>query len=539
MQNHKPMAQQEVDDWPICNQQRCMPITPSLHTVSTNSSLSLVSHEKEKLSFAVPLFIRIAVEEKGLHVDRLGNVTWKPNSSIHPRNWPISRKCFDTALICFLECLTTLISNTGSSTAGQTYQLFGISKQLALASFTFSYLIGQAIGGLLLPPISETFGGRTIYVVTTALYSVGNLLIGAFPVLPVVVTCRFCCGFFSAMPGTVAAGSLENMWSVRSRIWTIHLWIVSAVLGISLGPSVATFISTSTLGWRWVYMLAGLLAAGAAALCLHMKESRPSRILRQEIQLIQAETGYDGLYSEDYGVSIDIKTFCHTTLLLPIRLFFTEPIVMLTSVMAATVYAIIYVFPEALPTVYSDFGFTARETSLVNLAIAAGIPLTFLPRLLDIRIADRYKQKGQLEEPEHKISGFVIAAPILAIAFWIFGASVPPLQTHMTPWISIACLAGVGFATIEFDCVLSGYLTDSYSSYAASANAPMSFLRAALSGIFPLFAGDMFDKLNTNNAIFVLAAVASFYCLVALWFVRYGKTFREKSPFATRVATAC
>lgn len=254
-----------------------------------------------------------------------------------------------------------------------------------------------------------------------------------------------------------------------------------------------------------------------------MRESRPSKILHDRVKAIKRDTGFHDLVTGDEEVCNDLRKFCHDSLFLPVRLFFTEPIVTLTSIMAASVYAIIYVFPEILPTVYQQFGYTEQQISLVNLVIAASIPFTFLPRIIDIRMANRRLAAGQADQPEDKITGFILAAPCLAISFWVFAAVIPPGTLHVGAWVSMCCLVGVGFATIEFDNVLSGYLCDSYSAYAASANAPMAFLRASLSGLFPLFAPDLLKVVSANTFVALLAGLATLFVLVALWFRRYGR----------------
>jgi hypothetical protein len=90
----------------------------------------------------------------------------------------------------------------------------------------------------------------------------------------------------------------------------------------------------------------------------------------------------------------------------------------------------------------------------------------------------------------------------------------------------------VGFSVVEFDTVLAGYLTDTYTSHAASANASLSFLRAVLSGVLPLFGHRMFAGLGLNNAMFVLAGLATLYCGVTVLFAKYGKSIRLRSKFA-------
>lgn len=279
------------------------------------------------------------------------------------------------------------------------------------------------------------------------------------------------------------------------------------------------------------------LSAGVSGfstlLCIAMKESRPSAIGRREIKTIARVTGFDGLFYDSIDSVPSFGAFCETSLILPVRLFCTEPIICLTSIMAATVSAIIYMFPEAFPVVFADaFGFNPRQCSLVNLAVPVGVLFTFLPRFYDIKVSNQCRRHNIVAQPEDKIFGFLVAAPILATAFWWFGLTIPPLVTSLSPWIPIASLVLVGFSVVEFDTVLAGYLTDTYTSHAASANASLSFLRAVLSGILPLFGHSMFSALGSNHAMFVLAGLATLYCGVAVLFAKYGRSIRMKSKFA-------
>lgn len=104
--------------------------------------------------------------------------------------------------------------------------------------------------------------------------------------------------------------------------------------------------------------------------------------------------------------------------------------------------------------------------------------------------------------------------------------------THLSPFVSMAALVLVGACTNEFDGLLQGYLTDSYPAYAASANAPLAVLRGILSGSFPIFAETFFSGLGANVAASILAAIATLYCGVAIWFWKRAVQIREASHFA-------
>ena len=54
------------------------------------------------------------------------------------------------------------------------------------------------------------------------------------------------------------------------------------------------------------------------------------------------------------------------------------------------------------------------------------------------------------------------------------------------------------------------------------------------SGLLPLAGRSMFTSLNPNNALIMLAAIATAYCGVAVLLYLYGKRLRQRSPLADR-----
>jgi hypothetical protein len=226
--------------------QRSVSSTSTSSTASASSDSPLID---EKLFFKVPLHVAASLAHRGFDVSAIGKVTWRDNSPLHPRNWSLTRKIYDTAVICFLEMFTTLVSNTGSSTATAGAADLGVSKQIALICITTTYLLAQAVGGLVLPPVAETFGGRNLYILGAFGFTLSCVLMAAHPTLPVVVAGRLVCGFMSALPSTVAVSSFENMFDFRARIWVFHIWMSCAVSALGIEPAVATYISTSSLGW--------------------------------------------------------------------------------------------------------------------------------------------------------------------------------------------------------------------------------------------------------------------------------------------------
>jgi len=46
------------------------------------------------------------IDELGLRLVGDGYVKWKSDAEAHPRNWSVTRKCFDTGLIVMLDLFT-------------------------------------------------------------------------------------------------------------------------------------------------------------------------------------------------------------------------------------------------------------------------------------------------------------------------------------------------------------------------------------------------------------------------------------------------
>jgi hypothetical protein len=152
-------------------------------------------------------------------------------------------------------------------------------------------------------------------------------------------------------------------------------------------------------------------------LFLLIRESRPNRILPKKVEQLKKKYAFEGISVGHIEHALDSRTFVRTSLLRPLHLFFTEPIVFAIIIMGATVYTSAYLLTELLPDIYSGFNFNLRQSGLVFLAIGLGaITFPVITRLYDSRIGNKRKQQGRELVPEDKLLGFFIAAPVQAIA---------------------------------------------------------------------------------------------------------------------------
>lgn len=144
------------------------------------------------------------------------------------------------------------------------------------------YQLGQAIGGCVIPPFSEIVGRRWPYLASCAAFSLFSLVVTAGPGAAVYVG-RFVSGLASAAPSVVVAGSVEDMFNARARVWVVVLWNAGTTAGLCFGPVYAAYISAAAAagagaggGWRWVFRSAAAVTAVLFVALLWVRESRPS-----------------------------------------------------------------------------------------------------------------------------------------------------------------------------------------------------------------------------------------------------------------------
>ncbi|GKZ63138.1 hypothetical protein AnigIFM60653_002700 [Aspergillus niger] len=449
--------------------------------------------------------LNVLAAEHGLELTPDGcHLRWARTNPKHPRNWHPVRKSYDIVVISLLEFFTTCLSTSGATTATAAQVEFGTSKTLTLFLYVSTYLLGQGLGGIVFPPYSESFGRKKLYIFSASLYSVFCLIIAAVPSIPSLVVGRFITGFLSAIPTVVITGSIEDMFNTHDRIFVM----------------------------RWVFYVGAIVSAFLAALLLCIKESRPSLILMREVQTLRKLTGNDTFKAQNPDYMPDLRTFLHLGLLRPLRLFLTEPIVFIVTMIFGVCVALVYLFTEALPPVYEQFGFSTEEASLPFLALGLGVIPNALTRIVDYRIIRRRQKKCGVLKPEHKLTGIYIGAPVLAIALWWFAWTIPPQVTNVNWFVSVVALFFIGYALNELEIVVTAYMADSYLSYAASGFAALSIIRSLLSAAFPLFGSKMFDALGANVAVSILAVLATIFCIVPPLLSRYGEQMRMRSAFA-------
>ena len=177
---------------------------------------------------------------------------------------------------------------------------------------------------------------------------------------------RFFAGFFGACPLTCVGAVFADMFNNRQRGLAITVFAMAVFSGPLFAPFIGGFITTSYLGWRWTGYLTGIMGALALVLALiFLEETYPPVILVNKAADLRRRTKNWGIHAKQEEIEVDFRELIEKNLSRPMRMLFTEPIILLLSVYMAFIYGLLYLFLTFYPIVFEGIhGFSQGVAGL-------------------------------------------------------------------------------------------------------------------------------------------------------------------------------
>ncbi|AWU73667.1 uncharacterized protein C5L36_0A02700 [Pichia kudriavzevii] len=457
-----------------------------------------------------------------------------PDDPLHPHNWPLKKKLIQ----CTLIGANTFAIAFGSAIFAQAVlplsKIYHVHTVVTTLSVTL-YVLGFATGPVIWAPLSEIYGRRPVLVMSSFAFCCFNFAVATSDRLESILICRFFAGCLGAAPLVVVPASFADMFGNQTRGTAIVVFSMCVFCGPLLAPFIGGFIvANHRLGWRWTEFITGILAAASFVLIILFEvETHHPIILVEKAREIKRRTGNWGIHAPHDEFELSIKEIVENNLTRPIRMLFTEPILLLITIYNAFIYGMLYLFLTAYPLVFAGgYGMAPGVAELPYFGLVIG---QFLGGLFCIYCERDYNKKmaaaGGKIIPENRLPPMIaggVAFPIGLLWFCWTGN----YHEHVH-WI-VPTISGLftGFGLIAIFNPSMNYIIDAYLLFAASAMAGNSFLRSTFGGVFPLFASFMFKNMGTNWAGLLLGLFAVVLIACPVGFLKYGKKLRQKSKFA-------
>ncbi|KAJ5223245.1 hypothetical protein N7468_007787 [Penicillium chermesinum] len=465
-------------------------------------------------------------------------ITYGFNDRDNPRNWPKARKWYITCFVSLLNVVTTWCAGGISSGATGIQHEFGVSGEVTTLCLSL-YVLGYAIGPVLLAPLSEYFGRQPVYVVSWFLLFIFQLPLALAPNIGTILVCRFIAGCAGGAPLTNTGGSISDLWDRNDSGGPMAVYGLSSTFGPPMALVVTGYIGLN-LGWRWIFWVLMAITGGVwVLLVLTIPETRHSIILQRKTQRVCKAMKKENLASAASTTDIHaserkgLHELFAITLTRPVRFLFSEPITTFSAIYNGFLYGLVYLFNEAIPLVFGppkghDFNGGEQGLAFLGMAIGPLIAFCFYP------LQERYYLRRVAENqgkgvPEARMWMARAGAIMIPVSLFWFGWTSYKSVHWVVPIIA-SSLFGAGIYIIILSIL--NYVVDSYQTYSASALAGVILVRNVVGAGFPLFATQMYQTLDYEWASSLLAFISILLVPIPFIFFYKGRAIRLRSPWA-------
>ncbi|KAK6382449.1 hypothetical protein LTR65_010881 [Meristemomyces frigidus] len=438
---------------------------------------------------------------------------------------------------------TSLYSNAISAQKTSIVKHFGVSAQAARVGAVL-FLVLYAFGCELWAPWSEEFGRWPILQLSLGLVNLWQIPVALAPNFGTLLAFRALGGLSSA-GGSVTLGMIADLWEADNQQYAVAFVVFSSVGGSILGPIVGGFCE-QFLAWQWCIWIQ--LIFGGAIQLLHfftVPETRTT-IMMNKIAQRRRKEGNPNIWGPDELVPFKDRFSVKEVLVTwtrPFKMFLTEPIVLVLSLLSGFSDALIFMFIQSFSIVYKQWGFNSIEIGLSFIPIGIGYIIAWISFIPAIRrnIKERQaKPDDDRAQYESRLWWLLYTAPCLPIGLIGFAWTIqgPPLH-----WIgSMVFAAIVGIANYSIYMATIDYMICAYGPYSASATGGNGWSRDFLAGVLTVPATPFFTNIgkesgnNLEYACTILFCI-SFVLVIAVYVIYWkGPVLRARSPFAQQLA---
>jgi DHA1 family multidrug resistance protein-like MFS transporter len=253
----------------------------------------------------------------------------------------------------------------------------------------------------------------------------------------------------------------------------ITIFSMTVFTGPLLAPFIGGFIVISDLGWRWTEYLVCIMGFVAFTLNLFfLKETYPPQILVGKAKMLRRRTKNWGIHAKQEEIEVDFQELLQKNFTRPLRMLFTERIVLLLSVYMAFIYGLLYLFLTAYPLVFQ--GVHGMSPGIGGLPFFGMITGQLLAGLLIFIRQPAYQRKlaanNNVPIPEWRLPEVIAGGVAFAAGIFWFGWTGYKADIH---WI-VPTISGVliGFGLLSIFLQALNYLVDAYIMVSRPARTP-------------------------------------------------------------------
>ncbi|GKT91833.1 major facilitator superfamily transporter [Colletotrichum tofieldiae] len=460
-------------------------------------------------------------------------------------SFPKWKKWYILTVIFWVQVSMNFNTSLYSNAIAGISEEFNVSAQAGRCG-AMIFLVLYAFGCELWAPWSEEFGRWPVLQLSLFLVNIWQLPVALAPNFATIMVGRALGGLSSA-GGSVTLGMIADLFESDKQQYAVAYVVFSSVGGSVLGPIVGGF-TEAYLHWRWSIWVQLIFGVAVQALHFFTVPETRTTIMMNRIAKRRRKEGNPNIWGPDELVPFkdrfSVKEVL-STWVRPFKMFLTEPIVLVLSLLSGFSDALIFMFIQSFVLVYKQWNFNTVQVGLAFIPIGIGYLLAWLLFIPAIKrnIKERQaKPNDDRAQYESRLWFLLYTAPCLPIGLIGFAWTIQGPPIH---WIgSMVFAAIVGIANYAIYMATIDYMICAYGPYSASATGGNGWARDFLAGVLTVPATPFFTNIgaasgkNLEYACTILFCI-SFVLVVAVYVIYWkGPALRARSPFAQKLAGA-
>lgn len=446
-----------------------------------------------------------------------------------PTSWPCWRKW--SIVICV--AVMYMLANFGTIIIVPAVPVilshFHVSGNLYQPLIVSIWELGEGVGSFLVGPLSEQYGRNVVYHGGNILFILCSVAAALSQNIPMLVVFRFING--TAITSlTLAPSIIGDLFIQEERGTAMAVAIALPLIGPCVAPIVGGFVN-SALGWRWTIWIMAIAVGSVSLLSLAVfKETYRFKIQEQTRKSTEkSQDRKDG--NRRNSSSSDHPSTPRDTILQsivrPVRLLFSSPVVLVMSLYTAITYGISYLILTTLAEIMQKtYGFGDGPVGITFLGRAIGniIGLCIYGLVSDRYVKHRRAIEGE-SKPEHRLPLMIFGTAMLPIGLLLYGWSAEKHVHWIVPLIGTGI---IGCSMLLTKLPTETYLVDAFNDQGVSASAlsANATLCALFGAFFPL-AGPSLNRslgLGWGNSLLAFLSLMFLPLFTLLWL--HGEGFR-------------
>ncbi|KAF4450414.1 TPO4-Proposed vacuolar polyamine transporter [Fusarium austroafricanum] len=445
------------------------------------------------------------------------------NDPDSPMSWPLLKKIYVS--VCAFNFTFVLLYGTTTYTAAidAIPAAFGVSKRVAVLGFAMPFF-GVFFAPIYTPHLAERYGRRPVYFTSFPLFLLCVVVIGLATNISTLLVFRFLAGFFGGPVAVLIEGTFADVWPAHKTVTYYSFLTLASYFGAALGPIIGGFIFAAK-GPAWLSWVTLLFGTVALAFGSFMPETYGRQILRTRIHYNKS-----GIRLPCAQSGVTLSQMTHITLFTPLKMLFTEPLVILISLHLGLNFAVLFQWFISVPAALgAAYGFGVTRAGVAFSSAIVGVTLALLLSSLIEALLSGPSKKG-MQNIERRLVPAIVGSLLMAGSlFWVAFTATPKFH-YLTP------IAGTGFYVSGSAMVLISFISYLFDAYppagTLSALTAAACFRLVCAGIVPIFILDMIKDLHGDWTFSTFGIMAAVMIAIPITLYFLGAQWRASSKYS-------